>query len=301
MVYLSGCIFAGFAGGAVGIGGVLLAPMLLLLNIDVSIAAPAVLASFLITQPIYVAAAVQAGTLQTRPAALIALGALGGSSLGAFLFTQLPGESVACLIALVAAGSGALTGIRTGQLIVRRRRATESPPRSTPTPTSSTPTVCIVKSSIDAPGEASWEVLLPKKGRCELFSGFVQRDLSFLSVGFVASACSVATATGGGFITLPILFWVRPDLPTAELVALGNMVGVPVALSTFLSAFVLDVEVDFGLALCTALAVTLGIPFGVSLSRQASVDSLHLRLAISFVLLSVGLLTFQARCITFEK
>jgi uncharacterized membrane protein YfcA len=278
LFYLIGCCFSGVAVGAVGIGGVMLTPMLMLL-VELRVAVPAVLASFLITQPLAVLYCAQQGTLRRRPAILVAIGASFGAVLGALLLHRLPATPLALLLSAIAATSGASSGVNAIfelHLVQSRgvKLSHELPYAVGRVGEDCRDNIRIHENGAkaaqgirDHPGQlaAGMAVGDPEGGGDPLLNMCTAKplrrtlnvkDLSLIQVGFVAATFSVITGTGGGFITLPILFCVRPEIPTVEQVALGHTVGVPVSLSTFISAFVLQASIAFlGPQLCSVVVL----------------------------------------------
>merc|ERR1711871_1931243 len=92
---------------------------------------------------------------------------------------------------------------------------------------------------------------------------------------------SVLTATGGPFITLPLLHTFSPSTPPLEAVAIGMASMVPISLGTTLVA-ALDTHatLDAGLAATIALAVSVAVPIGTHLAQRASPASLKWTIAV---------------------
>ena len=107
--YLVAAAASGVLIGASGIGGVLLLPLLLLLDVPVAVALPAVLASYCPTSAVAVVANLRRRALPLRPAVVLGVGVGPGATTGALLVLLLPPVVVPCLTAVIACVSGALT------------------------------------------------------------------------------------------------------------------------------------------------------------------------------------------------
>ena len=105
-LYLVGSCGAGVCIGATGIGGVLIVPLLLLVDIPVSVAAPATIASFLITTSIAVASNIKLRTIPYANAALLCAGAMPGAVVGLMLLPLLPPLAMSVAVAMIACISG---------------------------------------------------------------------------------------------------------------------------------------------------------------------------------------------------
>ena len=114
-------VLGGISVGATGIGGVVLVPLLLLAGVDVSVAAPAVLASFLISGLVAVALNLRRGTVPHKQATWICAGLLPGTAVGSLLLPRLPPLLIALSLATMACVSG-LKALA-GGLFYERHRA----------------------------------------------------------------------------------------------------------------------------------------------------------------------------------
>ena len=123
----------------------------------------------------------------------------------------------------------------------------------------------------------------------------VQRYIVALggTIGFL----SVLTATGGPFITLPLLHQFWPSTPPVEGVALGLATAIPISSCVaVVASFSSSSTLDAGLAASIAIAVALGAPLGTRLARQAKPE--HLKLMIAFFLLVIGASAVVKTCAT---
>ena len=106
-------------------------------------------------------------------------------------------------------------------------------------------------------------------------------------IGALGGFLSVMTATGGAFVTIPLLMLVNPSISPAHAVSLGQAITVPITVCTALvAALSPSATLDVALAAMIGCAVTLGVPAGVRLAKHS--NPAHLRLAIALCLLAGG-------------
>ena len=251
LIYLCAASVSGVFIGAVGIGGVLLVPLLLLLDVPVGVASRAVLASFFLVAAVAAITNARRGSLPRRPAMLILGCAAPGALVGSWILPHVPSLLRSCALAMLALVSGLIT-VRDG-LHLRRSAAKDRRSHGVePAADGGRGT----ESDSDASG------LLPTPHQAGPDDGW-----TYALIGLVVGVGSVLTATGGPFVCVPLLLWLTPRLPTTHVVGLSTSAGLPISLcSTLLNGVYSDV--DLGLAMGIAVAVAAGIPLGVRLAHH---------------------------------
>ena len=126
----------------------------------------------------------------------------------------------------------------------------------------------------EAPAKAEWD---------SLQSPWVRDAI----IGVLGGFFSVMTATGGSFITIPMLLLADPSVSPVQAVSLGQAISVPISACTALVAALSPLAtLDVALAGAIGSAITLGVPAGVRLAQHTK--PAHLRLAIALCLLAGG-------------
>ena len=106
-------------------------------------------------------------------------------------------------------------------------------------------------------------------------------------IGVLGGFLSVMTATGGAFMTIPMLLLADRSLPPTHAVSLGQAISLPITTCTALVAALSPLAtLDIALAATIGAAVTLGVPAGVRLARRAK--PAYLKLGIALCLLAGG-------------
>ena len=279
-VYLFVAVVSGVFIGATGIGGVLLVPLLLLMDVPVGLASRAVLASFLLGGIVAAVSNHRRGSLPRLPASLLLPCVVPGALLGALLLQVVPALVISATLALLATVAGSHT-----------LRAALAASREAAPPTSSSfsgAELTNSNSSVEAqqPGVASGErdtvSMLDRDDVVDRYAWI------YGPIGGVVGLLSVLTATGGPFICVPLLFFLKPRLPSTHVVGLCTTSGIPISIcATLLNS--LHTEVDIGLASTIAIAVAFGIPLGVRLAHRTAPHVL--KLAIGTMLLGIGVST----------
>ena len=285
-VYLATCVLSGVFIGATGIGGVLLVPLLLLLDVPVDEASHIVLASLSFAG----IAAVRSNwrTLPRRDCAVVGLATIPGAVVGALLFPLIPALYTSCLIAGLALLSGS-------QAVSNAWRAFRPSPNSMAvddadlsTTQSSIPQLS--PSATDS-GRDRLQLASPDPHDAPMPSSRVSAQWSVvatrsaLGLGVAVGFLSVLTATGGPFVAIPLLFKFFPHVKPALAVALAQSLCVPISLCSTCVAAAMG-SVDVGFAAVVGLTIAAGVPFGVRVSHRAKPH--HLRLAIGLILLAIG-------------
>ena len=106
-------------------------------------------------------------------------------------------------------------------------------------------------------------------------------------IGVLGGFFSVMSATGGAFITIPMLLLAHPHISPTHAVSLGQAITVPITACTGLvAALSPSATLDVALAAAIGAAITLGVPAGVRLAQHTK--PARLTLAIAVCLLAGG-------------
>ena len=124
VLYASVSLFSGIACGAVGIGGVVLTPVLIGLSVPAHVATVAVLTSFFPSAVIATLMNLRQKLLHKKGAALLCLGGFPGAIVGALLLDAAPDTALAIIVSSVATFSGLQTLIS----VARARKHRDGPP-----------------------------------------------------------------------------------------------------------------------------------------------------------------------------
>ena len=292
-VYLFFCFVSGALIGATGIGGVLLTPLLLLLDVPVGIGGLAVLSSFPLAGLVSVASNWR--VLPRRRTAAILLAAVPGACVATALLPHIPAIAVSCLIAAVAIYSG---GKIVYQAWRRRRRRVATPQRQqqlavtgttmmpADVPRSDEPEAAVKHHLQSAASYAAAAPLATGSAAAAAVASVAWRTDPL--VGVVAGFLSILTATGGPFIALPLLFALHPtSLPPSTAVAMATALCIPIsACAALVGALSASATLDVGLAAAISVPLALGIPVGARVGR--GIEPERLRLLIAALLLGVG-------------
>ena len=308
-IYLLCATVSGVFMGAVGIGGVLLVPLLLLLDVPVLTASRAVLASMCFAG----ATGFMANKHHLSRELLLPIGlaTVPGALLGALASPMVPPVVMCGTVGALATACGgqtiyAIAGQR--QTLMRRISSVASMQDHSLEEKHS----CVLSPSAteESTEGHEFEPLSPRnpRGTDLLAAGTAALGhdddhmraklphslpiAQALAAGVAIGFFSLLTSTGGATVAIPLLLQLDATLPPSLVVALTQALSIPISMcSTLVAALSPEAAspVDFGLALCIGTAVALGVPFGARLSRQA--DPAHLKLAIGLLLLGVGLST----------
>ena len=297
-LYLVVCWCSGVAIGAVGIGGVLLVPVLLLFDVPVEVAAPTALASFALVGCVGCLAYAASGRFPLRQASMLVPGVLVGAVLGALVVPFVPSLARSGLVIAIAIYAGLKTTVKMVRVLRRGagsatvkevadngdaaalpsasagggRGGGGAPPPVAPLPPGGEATEM---RAADSAALLPAAVSAPRRERA-----------AWAGLGLLVGALSVLTATGGPFVLLPLLLTLDFRLAALEAVALSQACGVAIS-AACTPVFALRHEpLDALLALWTALAVSAGTPVGVKLALRVRRD--YLQLAIGLVLLGIG-------------
>lgn len=227
-------IFVGVSIGAVGIGGILLVPMLtFIFGINVHVAIAAAMFSYLFSGVVGAAMYAREKSINWRMAGWLILGATPAAFAGAVLTLAIPGETLKLIIAFFIMASGV------NALINRARADRES-----------------------------------------AFEG----AKSLVPIGVVTGVGSAMTGTGGPFVLIPIMVWLRVPVLTA--VGLSQVVQLPIAaLAT--AGNVMYGELDFLLGLVIAGALMIGAAIGARIAH--ALPQAVLKRVVAWVLVGVGI------------
>jgi uncharacterized membrane protein YfcA len=316
--YAAVTVASGVAAGAVGVGGVLLTPTLILLGVGPREATYAVVSSMFPLAVIYATQRIREGPdgLHRHAAAAMCVGALPGAVAGGLLLPV-----VSKVLITVTVGSIALlSGLHTlaGQARKRVKQAADADPeeigrRETNTVTNSVNAAVDHKVGKEGGATSAGDVQLEGvRAHAIMIKGAsggnhtlerdpdvvafmarfhtVREKLPLVAIGLLGGFMSVMTSSGGPFCMIPLLFLTFGNkIPAHAAVALAWTAGIIVC-GTLAVVASITAEVDLGLALVTCVSCQLGIPFGVRLGKKANKDLL--RSLISTVLLGLGVSMF---------
>ena len=288
ILYLCVCVLSGIFIGAIGIGGVMLVPLLLLMDVPVAAANRAVLSSLLIAGIVCTVTNRHLLREVRRMAVRLCSAVLVGALVGALLFPLVPPLMTSAGMALLAVFAGA-------QALYKATRATQGTRAggSTAGLAMADEAATSTKSAnVTVPAPAPTTATAMMGPSAEPASNAARRSLSEVPLaiggaGVIIGLLSVLTSTGGPFIALPVLMQLDPGLPPMLVVALSQTLAIPICLASTCVAAATPDGVDLGLALTIGVAVSLGVPTGARLSQRA--DPTHLKLAIGVLLLGVGI------------
>ena len=300
--YLFFCFVSGALIGATGIGGVLLVPMLLLLDVPVQICSIAVLSGF---APAGLACvATHWKSLPRLRTAVLVLSSIPGACAGTAVQPFIPSIAISILIAVVAVYSG---GKIVYQAWRRRRRSTQQQqvitntmmpanvPRSDelqPQPQHDTPLPASADATTSAPPPPPPP---PSSALAAAVAAAAVAPVEWRTdplVGVVAGFLSILTATGGPFIALPLLLALHPtSLPPSTAVAMTTALCIPVsACAALVAGLGASATLDVGLAAAISGPLALGVPVGARLGRR--IEPERLKLLIAALLLGIGASAF---------
>eukprot|EP00811_Abedinium_folium_P036491 NODE_9195_length_1440_cov_11.562833.p1 GENE.NODE_9195_length_1440_cov_11.562833~~NODE_9195_length_1440_cov_11.562833.p1 ORF type:complete len:362 (-),score=48.25 NODE_9195_length_1440_cov_11.562833:274-1359(-) len=335
-LYLLGCYVGALFVGAVGIGGVLVVPLMLVIGVDVRVAVSAALASFFWTALVGVVTYARRGCISYADASLLCAGAAPTAGAAALLLQYIPRDITSGIIACVATWCGLhmtrksvrelrgdgntiascsldnaegkmadrVAGKQTDRVATSRGEGAAGDSDGKVACGLDRATGLHGSGGCDgaAPGyvqsddiEVQLEQEQPQQGPVEArvtvpFYPFALKGRCGLAgIGMVVGLGSVMTATGGPFLFLPLVFLAFPKLPPTQAVALSQCVALPISIVATVVCLV-GSTVDLGLAACTSGCMMLGVPVGAHIALK--VPSGYLKLAISLVLVIIGIYTF---------
>ena len=298
-LYLVVCWFSGVAIGAVGVGGVLLVPVLLLCDVPVEVAAPTVLASFALPGCIGSVAYARSGRFPLRQSLALVPGVLAGAVLGALVVPLVPSLARSGLVIAIAIYAGVKTTVKMVN-VLRRGTGTTTTKHSADEGCAAAAAAAAVPSSAVAfsdGGGAPPPVAPPSSEAVELrtadsvallpaVGGSRREHAGWVGLGLLVGVLSVLTATGGPFVLLPLLLTLDFRVTALEAVAMSQACGVAIS-AACTPVFALRHEpFDAPLALWIALAVSAGAPIGVRLALRVRRE--YMQLTIGLVLLGIG-------------
>ena len=130
--------------------------------------------------------------------------------------------------------------------------------------------------------------LAPPAGGARAGEASASEAAVLLGSGLVTGLLSELTGSGGPFVLTPLLFTLRPDLPTRGVVASGLVCSVFISAVSSISYLLGPDDVDAGLALVTAAAVSAGTPIGKRIAGK--LPQATLRLGVAGLLMVIGVL-----------
>ena len=306
VLYLVVAVVSGMFIGATGIGGVLLVPLLLVMDVPVRVANTAVLASLFFAGLAAIPASWKLLPKKTTlmMGAAVVPGAMGGS----LLFPIIPSVWTSGFMAALSmfAGTRAVistlrdrkqaaacssTAVVATDVELSRAQSADAEAESAIAQSASATTGGMQSESVHSmdakcSSEENITSSLNRAGK----GGVRELDISLwlaMSFGAVIGFCSVLTSTGGPFIAIPLLFHTRPDLPPALVIAMAQALCVPIGLCAAVVAAISS-TIDLGLGLTIGLCLAVGVPLGVRIAQRAR--PAHLKIAIGVLLIAIGLM-----------
>ena len=282
-------VLSGVFIGAVGVGGVLLLPFLLILNLFGLQDRPQLAVNLLLCAyfPMGCSGLIsyyRAGSIPFRPAVFTVLGVIPAAVAGANLLPLVPALVVSLIVAIIALFSGTKTLIE-----VSRQSGGKGSQKS-------------LKNDL-AKGSASDVKVEFVEGQ----EGDVEENLQnpqyenlwhFFCFGAFTGLTSVMTGTSGPFSLLPLIFTFRKDVRTVDAVGIGQIVAIPISLSATIVTILLKHSfVDIGYGLLFGLMLAVSLPMGSWLAHRLSQNVL--RGAISVLLVVIGLVNLVRLVIGF--
>lgn len=291
VLYLLSTVLSGVFTGAVGIGGVLVVPLMLLLDVPVLVALPSVYPPFFVAAVIATIFYARKGSIQLRPAVILCLAAAPAAAVASFVVHKFPTEVVSVVVAFWAL----FAGLRT----LWRECSHNRPPVKSVTDVSVRNNCSrdklneeeadkLVAEVPDKPGDGPKQATTAPHKDDKQVASVHHRDAVYAFCGLVAGFCSVITATGGPFIFLPVLLAFYPNYPTLAAVGLAQAISVVICgVAGVVSCAHPDIKVDLGIGLCLTVTLMVGTPIGVVLAHR--VGPYKLKIAIAMVLIAVGI------------
>lgn len=271
-LFLLVALVSGLAMSAVGVGGVLLVPTLLLYGVPAKVAVSAVLCACVFSGMYSTYLYSKKGSMPWRNCFLITATIAPSAAVAAALLPVIPNVYLKILICVVCTMSGCHSVYKNCKQLPRKRKEVDL-------------SNVVVKEddaeSIEAGGPQDEAGEEPQS---------LRSDIEYLLIGIFVGFGSVWTGTTGPVFLFPCLFLIKPQLKTTHALGMGNFVAMPISIcSTVFSVLDVASTVDIYLALIIALCLLASNPAGVHVAH--TVDPLKLKLSISFMLIVVGLST----------
>jgi len=305
-VGLTVLFLSGISVGAVGVGGVMVVPMLLFAGVDTHEAVYIAEASFILQT--FVNTFVHRKHLPWRETWCVCGGALPAAAAGIFVVALLPAEGLKLVVASLCIASSCHTLYQIWRQ--RGRDVDGNAVGEVATTEESTGNVdkhaLLDKASHFHDVENS-ESLPPSQGvqsaskakhrsvdtpEATPSMGVSVKDAKWVLAGMVVGFSSPITGTGGPLICVPLLLlWDPPSIDMRQAVAVAVAVGFPISI-TSTTYEVLNDPVDLGAALCVSVAMCLGMPLGQRLANFVSLGTL--KLGVCLILLGIGADMFRA-------
>ena len=277
--------------GAVGVGGNALAPLLLLCDVPLYLAGATLTASMLPAATAAVASNWR--RLPKRRAAVLCAGSVPGACLAELLWPVVPALVVSIFISVVSIACGVHVVVQLGRERWRQPLPVSESEvwvdgadgKMTKPTISPSSTMDVLPSVLPSAEDAAVDdAEAPANADLNGMPTSWTRDAI---IGVLGGFFSVMSATGGSFMTIPMLLLADPSVSPAHAVCLGQAIAVPITACTALVAAVSPMAtLDVALAGAIGSAITLGVPVGVRLAQHTK--PAHLRLAIALCLLAGG-------------
>lgn len=305
VAYFIAAIASGVGIGATGIGGVLLVPLLLLIDVPIGVASPAVIASLILAGA--VATTSNWRIIPKKEAATVGAATVPGALGGSLIFPLVPPMVISCFIAFVAFGSGVRAVSAALRVMYRRGSAPRDGGMAscagTETCTASPAAAAVEQMTGGGGGEMVAAAASepspqspppsppppPPLPPASLHVAFALPTSHAIGLGLAVGVFSVLTSTGGPFIAIPLFFHSHPHLPPALVVALSQALCVPISGCTIAVFGLLRGSLHLTLSLAIGACVAAGVPVGARLGRRTRPEVL--RLAIGAVLVATGAAT----------
>eukprot|EP01065_Artemidia_motanka_P003238 TRINITY_DN11540_c0_g1_i1.p1 TRINITY_DN11540_c0_g1~~TRINITY_DN11540_c0_g1_i1.p1 ORF type:complete len:329 (+),score=99.36 TRINITY_DN11540_c0_g1_i1:100-1086(+) len=288
----------GVTSGMVGIGGVVIVPILVAVGVDTKIALGSTMAAFALASFHAVRVASGVSGLKFRQAVVLASGAGGGAAVSSFVVLALPREVLQGIVAVL----GVFSGVRV--LAGTLRQPPEAGERAASADGDADDCESLAVISVTADGETSGaeeeaEGYMSHEGCAEEGSASSagpaepaepaepcgRRQAEDAAIGVVGGFGSGVSGTAGPFVLLPLLLLLRPEFTPQETVALCFAAGIPIGILSSIGYFTYG-EVDVVLGLVVAVLMSCGLSAGIKLAGKVSPR--RMRMVVAVGLTSVG-------------
>jgi uncharacterized membrane protein YfcA len=288
VLFLFVCLVSGLAMSAVGVGGVLLVPTLLVIGVPAKVAVSAVLCACMFSGAYSTYLYNKRGSLPWRLCFLVSLTVAPSAFVAALLMVWIPSVYLKVLICIICTSSGV-------QSIYQNFKKFKESKSKQPGPAARGGNDAEASDNSADPNKVV--VGIPAKGTAPEEGGgmdYETRPLCFnwdyFLIGIFVGFGSVWTGTTGPVFLFPCLFLCKPNIKATDALGLGNFIAMPISIcSTLFSIADVNSTVDIYLALIIAFFLLLTNPLGVWIAHK--VDPIKLKMSISFMLLGVGITT----------
>jgi len=285
------CVFGAFLTGALGLGGVIILPALLLTK-DVNARTGVASLFVAFTPAMALRVVILRRTLPRdgfpwRAGTVTGIGAAGGSALAATaLLERTPRNTMMIVVGAVAALAGTKDVVDACLIVFNRRRRA----RERRTAEDEVVVVETKGESVTTRDDATWAASDVMEN--ELWAPSNTELLVLFIFGVLVGVLSVLTGTGGPIIFLPLAaIWKGSKVHRKVLLAVSAVQSVFLGVAAIISEVAIEQYPDVGLVLLIAPCAILGVFVGVGVLRYASREALMFFMGV--VLLGVGAFTIQ--------